>query len=187
MDKRFNRDLTFKPEILPKSREISQSRSRSQFGYRSKPLLPNRSTSRDSLLMNGPILTNRSRKSINRDLIGVSSFSQNTRPQSSRGAPSMSKLDLSSSLNKKVFQNTLTQETGEFALISPHPYNGGRVNTDVAAFGGSEAFNMTLVSESIGIAENTRQFQPGQQEAMPDRQFSMSNQSFARINNNVIL
>jgi len=29
MDKRFNKDLTFKPEILPKSREISQSRSRS--------------------------------------------------------------------------------------------------------------------------------------------------------------
>ena len=77
-----------------------------------------------------------------------------------------------------------------------------RLHTDGAMANGSEAFNMTLVSESIGVLESTnRQInmqQPGISNNMNmanpsalntelgiqnhhERQFSMSNQSFSQL------
>ena len=59
---------------------------------------------------------------------------------------------------------------------------GNRLNTEVAV-ANSEAFNMTMVSESIGVLENSNKFHggPNGMLEMPDNvnQFSMSNQSFS--------
>lgn len=85
MEKKFNKDCSFQPKILPKSKEISLTRSQRS---RSRPWAPDSQSCKDSLLANVTA------RGSNRDLVQVGQF---TRP-SSRGAASLAnsfaKLDL---------------------------------------------------------------------------------------------
>jgi len=45
LEQRFNRHLTFQPEILPKSREMSKSSDRSHSQFRSRPWFADRKLS----------------------------------------------------------------------------------------------------------------------------------------------
>ena len=85
MDTRVNRNLTFKPEILPKSRDLSRSASNTSRTMTARPWVAARSASKGSLQVSSGILTARNNQRSKQDLLGVAGFNKFTR-QSSREA-----------------------------------------------------------------------------------------------------